>query len=455
MSEHPIFTTNFDLFVALAYTLTFSSLIWLTILFRTRRYLFVKPSMALLVWSHFLFQWPFAILSAYYENVLPDPYSFLLIVHGFVLIGLLVSQTTGEKSAQVIFTRARLDVASAGFLRPVVLLSIYCGIVVAIYLSVVPMTKTGLYVIIANPQLATLARDESLKQVTNHTVIYLYSTMASGVVPVLAGFLAVYIVNSIRARKPLPAILGVSVILTLLVGVSLTGARAAAVKLLVVLVVAILIRQGIPFRPLPFVLACALVLAPATILSLLREGQTISVGNFFEYLGRYIVSRAFVMPLHTGAFYVHYAQTQGFIGVAAIPRLATLLGVTPIDVPDTIGSIYAHSGVQSVRTSANGGFLFSYYSYFGLISLPICLGLLWLLDLSLVLYQRLSSQILLPTLAASAVCCLAFVTSDFTTVLVTHGFLVVLLVAKALQSLETSSNDGRQPSSALFAATST
>jgi len=436
MSEHPIFSPTLDGFVLLAYMLTVSAALWFAVLFRAKRYLFVKPSVILLLWTHVLFQWPSAIFSAYYESVLPDPYTFLLLIHGFVFVGLLVSQTTGQKTAEEVFDRLK-GFQPTDSLRPALVLSIYCGLVVALYLSVVPLSMTGLYAIIAKPELAALARSESLKQLANPGLIYLYSTMSSGVAPVLAVMLAFLVHANFRSRNVLGVVIAGAGVIVLLLAASLPGARGTAVKLLLVIAFAFLLRKGLPFRPLRTAIIVATVLAPAVLLSLLREGQTISAGTFFVYLGNYIFSRAFIMPLQVGAFYLHYAQTYGLIGIAAVPRLALLLGVTPIDVPDTIGNLYAYSGIPTVRASANGGFLFSYYAYFGLLSLPVSLVLLWLLDWSILLYRRLSDGILLPTVAAVAIACLAFVSSDFSTVLVTHGFLAILLVAWLLNELET------------------
>jgi len=441
MSEHPVFSPTVDVFVVVSYLLALSAAVWLAMLFRKKRYLFVKPSIILLAWTHILFQWPAAIFASYYEVTLPDPYTFLLLVHGFVLIGLLISEGTGETEAQEAFARITNGAIGDGFRAAAVLVG-YCTVVVAVYLSVVPFSTTGLYVIVTHPQMAALARTESLKELTNPALIYLYSTMVSGAAPLLA----IELRHRFTSRNYVSVFICVAGLAALLVASSLPGARGTAVKLLLVVTIAVLLRKGLPFRPVPFVLIVATILAPAVILSLLRENQSISAANFVQYLGKYIFSRAFIMPLQVGAFYVHYAQTYGFIGIAGVPRLAVLLGVTPIDVPDTIGNLYAYSGIQNVRASANGGFLLSYYSYFGILSLPLSLVLLKLLDVTLKLYGRLVPSILLPTVAAISVAELAFISSDFTTVLVTHGFLIILLLAFALNGQEPPANEKRQRS---------
>jgi hypothetical protein len=171
----------------------------------------------------------------------------------------------------------------------------------------------------------------------------------------------------------------------------------------------------------------ALVLAPAVLLTVLREGKTLTGSVFYDYLTRAIFSRVFEIPIAMGAFYVHYAQTYGGFGVAGMAKLATLLGVDPINTPNVIGSLY--SGSRLLTVSANSGYLFAYYGYFGMVALPLSLIGVWLLDLAVPLYMRLRLQILLPTVAATSLTTLSFMSSDYTPVLVTHGFAVVVLIA--------------------------
>ena len=142
MSEQPIFNSTVDAFVLLAYLLTVATAAWLAFLFHTKRSLFVKPSVILLLWTHVLFQWPSAVYASYYETVLPDPYTFLLLIHGFVLIGLLGSQATVRKPAEDVLQRVIED-SSSEVLAPSVALLLYCGVVIAVYLAAVPISKTG------------------------------------------------------------------------------------------------------------------------------------------------------------------------------------------------------------------------------------------------------------------------------------------------------------------------
>jgi len=83
--------------------------------------------------------------------------------------------------------------------------------------------------------------------------------------------------------------------------------------------------------------------------------------------------------------------------------------------------------VKSV--SAVAGYLFTYYSYFGIAALFFSILGLWLIDVALLVYERLSNVMLLPCIAAISLSILAFISSDYTVVWLTHGFGVILLLS--------------------------
>jgi len=165
----------------------------------------------------------------------------------------------------------------------------------------------------------------------------------------------------------------------------------------------------------------------------LREGLELNLDIFLNYLGTAVFERITKGPMDVGVFYVHYAQTHHFLGVGAIEKLANLLDVPVINAPNLIGLEYVGTGVASVH--ANVSFVFSYYCYFGIVAFPFCLAGLWLLDVALVVYARISSQMLLPVVASCAVASASFISADYTTTLLTHGFATVLLVGWGLDAV--------------------
>src|SRR4051812_40097429 len=105
MDSDPFLIPLLDPFVVLNWGMTIAATACLAITFRRNRYLFLKPSILVLFWYHVFFEWPACVYAAYYERALPNPYAFCLLLHGFVLIGLLVSTNTLHNSAEEVFRR--------------------------------------------------------------------------------------------------------------------------------------------------------------------------------------------------------------------------------------------------------------------------------------------------------------------------------------------------------------
>jgi hypothetical protein len=79
--------------------------------------------------------------------------------------------------------------------------------------------------------------------------------------------------------------------------------------------------------------------------------------------------------------------------------------------------------------------VFTYYSYFGLWVFPLCCLGAWLLDVALVVYRRLSNEMLLLAVPAIAACVQNLTSTDYTTTLLTHGFVPLLAIASVLDRL--------------------
>jgi hypothetical protein len=401
---------------------------WIVSIFVTRRHLFIKPSVVLLTLSHVFFQWPLTFYSSYYETFLKDAYTFALIVHGFILCGLLIAGFTFDRSAKAIWHRITapeyidnaVSTGAALFLASIAL----C--VIIYYLYCVPFTSTGLYAIFMNPEEAGMAREKSLKLLESNFLKYSYSFVTSSVAPLLAAMLGIFLFADFAKGNVLRAPIYLSLLLLLAVAVSMTGARISVVNLLMVVIIALLYHQGIPLKPMRFLILLVLLLLFPALLSMLREGRSVGLAVIPEYYG-HILRRIFVTPLDVGSWYIHFSQTNGFLGIAAVPKLAWMLGLEPIIAPNLIGLAYTNSTVQS--TTAGASYIFSYYSYFGLLSLGLIMGGLWLLDIAMFIYGALSDALLLPCIAAVSLSTVAFISSDYTVAWVTHGFGVVLLIS--------------------------
>jgi hypothetical protein len=215
------------------------------------------------------------------------------------------------------------------------------------------------------------------------------------------------------------------------IAMTLSGARVYAVNAVLVVVWTVVLSRGAPIRPATYGLMALVVLLPAVVLSALREGGASGLSDLFYrvFIGG-ILRRVFIDPVDVGSWFLHYAQTTGELGIGAVPRLAVLFGVEPIQAGNVIGLLYAPYTLDSVNAGA--GFVFSYYGYFGLVAFPLALAGLWLLDLAVPILASLRPALVLPTLAATAVATLAFMSADYTVGVVSHGFGMVLVTAVAL-----------------------
>lgn len=418
--------TNITFYVLLNVFFCLFTASWISGVFFTRRYLFIKPSMLLLSFSHIFFQWPLAIYAGYYEKFLPDPYAFALLIHAFVVVGLLVTIFTFRGNARGIWDRItdRHYLETAFSTKAILSITVLVICVMFFYLSYLPFTSTGLYAIFKKSSTAAIARENSLKLLDSQVLKYAYSLMVSALAPLLAVMLGILLTRDIRRRNLFSVPIHIFLFLLLCFAVSMTGARIAVVNLLIVMAIALLFRKGLPFKPIRFILLLLLFLIPPAILSILREGGAIRLDILFEYLG-YLARRTFVMPMDVGSWYVHYSQIHGALGIASIPKLAAILGIEPFNVPSLIGLTYTSTTVKS--TTAGAGYLFTYCAYFGLTSLLFSVVGLWFLDVAVLIYERLSNVMLLPCVAAASLSILSFISSDYTVVWLTHGFGVILL----------------------------
>jgi hypothetical protein len=310
--------------------------------------------------------------------------------------------------------------------KTIVFITAFVVGIVVFYLSYVPFTSTGLYAIFMEPSLAGEARERSLKLLDNRTLQYAYSLMVSSVAPLLAVMLSLGVIRELSKNNFFKLSVYVFLFLFLVIAVSMTGARISAVNLFIVIIMAFFFHKGLPFKPLKFFLLLFFLLLIPAVYSIMREGKAISVGILPEYLG-YLIRRTFVTPMDVGSWFVHYSQTNGTFGVSAIPKVSAILGIDAINAPNLIGLTYTNTVVKS--TTAGAGYLFAYYSYFGIGSIILSSLGLWFLDVALLVYNRLSNVMILPCVAAVSLSVLSFISSDYTVVWITHGFGIILLLS--------------------------
>jgi len=395
------------------------------------RSLLVKPSVMTLLFFHIMCQWGAALEAARVEAVLPMPWVFVLLSHGFPLLGLLMSLLIGRRAARRVWARVvnKNEGDETGQMWSALILALSLLAFLLYYFSEVPFRSTGLYAIFTAPETAPMARDLSVKFLDNALLRYGHNMVMAALVPLLAVLLfqiCRILLKSRKWGKLLAALVG---LLLLFPVASISGARSYSATLVLVLLAAWLLQKGARISPMLPLAALVFVLVFPTLLTILREGRTLTLDRFWQYFKNNAYQRVLVIPMETGLMHTAYTQTYGTFGVRAVPRLAHLLGVESMDVRNFVAKVYSSNPKDT--TTMNTAYVYAYYSYFGLLAFLPCLIGLWLLDLSLLLYQRLSTVMLVPCIAAISIATHSFSVCEYTISLFSFGFLAILLVAWA------------------------
>ena len=400
------------------------------------RFLIIKPSMIVIGFFHVQIQWAATIQSGVIEEYLSHPYPFLLLVQGFPFFGLLVSFFIMHKKTAKIYKRIIGNTFGTLEIKPRVLFSLFGSIVFLLlfYLSIVPLSRTGIYAILMDPLQSATARESALKLVENPFLRYGFALLKSALAPLLSVLIAVFFIQKIQQKKFLQGLGAFFVFLFTLIAVMLPGARMPGGILLLTIILAIFTLKRMPIRPLYILISFLLIMVLPIFMTLFREGQDINLFMFFDYLKGGIFERVFLVPMETGLWHVHYGQEVGFVGAAGIPKLAEIVGVDPINLGNLIYLEYSPYHVFSGL--ANTCFVFAYYTCFGIGSLILSLLGLWALDLAFLVFDKIrNNAILLAAVAATATSSFWLVSTMYTTALITNGFIFILIIAIILDRL--------------------
>lgn len=403
------------------------------LILRRRRYLLVRPSMQVACLYTIFFIWPLAIFAANIGHWMPDPYAFLMVFVIFVAALLFFNLLTLQKTSIEVWQRVtqpdNLDPRRVVF--SVFLLGMLAAAIMVVYFRKVPISETGLVVALVDPSRSAEARDESLKLLDDQFTKYAFSIFASGLGPLLGVMLVWCVSHAARKGRLLAMLLSVVLFVIVLVALSITGARSLAVSTLLAVMLAALFRRGFRTRIFPLVLAAMLIILPAVVITVFRENRGFELDLLMEQISAVVVERVFVSPLETAAAYVHMAQSHGYFGIDAVPKLAQSWAGRPgIDVPNLIGLKYFEVG--NLDINANAGFVATYFSYFGSFGLMLSILCAMSLDLVLLSYRKIADHLLVPCVAVLAAAMFALLSVDFTVILVTYGFVVVPAIAVAV-----------------------
>ncbi len=419
-------------FVAANWLLLILTAVTLIVSVWRERSLLLRPSIMAILFFHVMCQWGTALEAGRIEQFLPRPWVFVLLSHGFPIIGLAVSLFIWRRPVRAIWGQLidRKPEDLSGKNKALVLLALFFAAFMLLYFSHVPFRTTGLYKIFFSPAESGMARDMSVKFLGNAFLRYGHNIMMAVFAPLMATLMIQILLIHWQKRNWSWMTFYLACLVAIFLAASISGARSYSASIIMVILFALLLRRGFPLRPAYLFVIALLILTFPTLLSLLREGEAVTAKKFFSYLRGSTLDRVVIIPMKTGLYHVQYAQQHGYFGIKAIPKLAAVAGVKPLNVPDFIAKYMSGSPLDT--STANTAYIYAYYSYFGLIAFFPCLLGLWLLDLCLLVYRRLSDTMLIPCVASVAIGVNIFSSVEYTIGLFTFGILLLPLVSWAV-----------------------
>lgn len=147
-----------------------------------------------------------------------------------------------------------------------------------------------------------------------------------------------------------------------------------------------------------------------------------------------VFNRVFVVPFQVSVWSFMYAETEEFDGLKTLPFARRMFG-TSLNMPELVyqkyGTIYSQGDRTSTSTAPTSFFL-AYPAYLGLGGFLLALVCIVALDLALARLGTWIDRSLIPLLVGVVlIMSMNFMTSDFVTVLISHGgaFGVALLAS--------------------------
>ena len=144
-----------------------------------------------------------------------------------------------------------------------------------------------------------------------------------------------------------------------------------------------------------------------------------------------VLDRILIVPFQVSIWNFMYAESESVDGLKTLPFARRFLGES-LNMPELVyqkyGAIYSDGDRTSTSTAPTSFFL-AYPAYLGLIGFLLALALVIALDIVLAGFSRFVGAPLVPMLVGVIlIMCMNLMTSDFVTVLISHGGAAGILV---------------------------
>ena len=344
-------------------------------IFRYKRYLIVKPSIWFLTFFHIIIQWSSTIYVREVTERLNNLEPFFVLTQGLPVILSIYSLLSYRRSSLSISNRIKVVVGKqlirpSSIIRIIIINLIIAFVIVIIYLQFVPFKETGLFHSITGSSAheAKMAREMSAKLLKQQWLKYLYSFYAKFLASFTVSLLVLY--GCIKRYRISWVWIFMSIFLITFFAI-LPGARGPGARILFVGLATYLFYNIEKFKFGKSTILGAFILIPPIYLQMAtynRSGFT----AFFVAAEEMIFRRILFVPIDVGLYWLAYIEDHGYWGSAAIPKLASIVGVSPVHVPNYMMR-YTFPGNPDNTGYMTSSFVFAYFSYFGWFGVILCL----------------------------------------------------------------------------------
>ncbi|MDP4224976.1 MAG: hypothetical protein Q8910_01205 [Bacteroidota bacterium] len=310
----------------------------------------------------------------------------------------------------------------------------FCAVLIClgIYMSYVSLTETPLLLFLQqekNVDALVMARENTLVTLSLFPK-YSYSFLRSIFTPFVVGFGSYAFFLFWKEKKYILAVLCFSIVFASILSSSIVLNKSVISILMILIILNFIWKNVVNLQKM--ILFGSIGIFISFIIALFVSGFIYGTYDSLSSVSLMpVLNRAFLMPFKVGTWYIHYAQTEGILGLSAFPKIAAVFGNLSIYPPEMIGKIYSpiyYNQPVMATHGANASFIFVNYLAFGVMGLPLTVLMVLLLDLALIPMQWLSKNFLIPFLSIIAIHHLNFLSSDFGVSLITHGYLISILV---------------------------
>lgn len=385
-----------------------------------RRDTFLYPSTWILLLTTLIYIAPAAVFMREVQDMSPYTVTALLYSSIFVVVGMTLN---------LLRRRLRLDGAlgsavqvpsrrhnHVGRALRMALVGLAC--ITAAYLLYVPLSSTGLYGVLFDPENSAQLREESLKLLNNAALQYLYLIGFSALSP-LAFALTLARAEELHGWQRWALLLSVSLFLAFYL--LITGARVGLVNLTVCGLLYAFFHGGMKLGLKPLIVGVAVIFGVPILMSVLRE-QGRNEATMFEYVEA-IGERIFLLPLLISGWFVEFAETRGYVGLLAAVGMGEQINWSNMIALEFLDRKEAVT-IESVSTPT--AFIFTNYLYVGWLGLLPAWVALRVIDWPVGRLHRVAPVLRRPILVTLVFFSVIFVQSAFGVVLISHGYLLLM-----------------------------